>query len=80
MTAALLDEVILSICLPRWLKVARVIGDADHDPRLANMDAEDRMDAVAERITALVKDGKLEAAGDLEQWRFSEIRLIETSA
>lgn len=79
MRDALLDEVILSLCLPRWLKVARVIGDADQDARLAGIDTEDRMDAIAERIAALVDDGKLEAAGDLEQWRFSEVRLPEAS-
>ena len=80
MTAALLDEVILSLCLPRWQKVARVIGDADRDERLASINSEERMDAIAERIATLVGTGKLDANGDLEQWRASEIRLTEASA
>ncbi|PTT93219.1 hypothetical protein DBR42_00370 [Pelomonas sp. HMWF004] len=79
MTVAVLDEVILSLCSAHWLKVARVIADADRDPRLSQIDVEDRMDAVATRITALVNASKLEAVGHLEQWRFSEIRLAGAS-
>lgn len=80
MTLALLDEVILSLCQSSWLKVARIIGDADRDERLAGIDRDERMDAVADRIAALVDAGKLESNGDLDEWRLSEIRLIETSA
>jgi hypothetical protein len=33
------------------------------------------VDFIADRIKALVEAGKLESAGNLDRWRFSEIRL-----
>jgi hypothetical protein len=33
------------------------------------------VDFIADRIKALVKAKKLEAAGNLDRWRYSEIRL-----
>ena len=33
------------------------------------------VDFIADRIKALVKAGTLESAGNLDRWRFSEIRL-----
>jgi hypothetical protein len=32
-------------------------------------------DLIADRIKALVKAGRLESAGNLDRWRYSEIRL-----
>jgi hypothetical protein len=34
--------------------------------------------ALAARVAALVEAGKLEAQGDLKEWRFSEVRLPES--
>ncbi len=74
MSPDLVDQAILACCKPRFLKVARVVGDvaiALEVPR--DMDK----DFIADRIKALVKAERLESQGDLDRWRFSEIRLPE---
>ncbi len=74
MSPDLVDQAILVCCKPQFLKVARVVGDvaiALEVPR--DMDK----DFIADRIKALVKAERLESQGDLDQWRFSEIRLPE---
>jgi hypothetical protein len=43
------------------------------------MTTDEDYDAIAARITALVSSGKLEAQGDLANWRHSEVRLPATS-
>jgi XRE family transcriptional regulator, aerobic/anaerobic benzoate catabolism transcriptional regulator len=74
MSSELVDQAILACCKPQFLKVARVVGDvaiALEVPR--DMDK----DFIADRIKALVKAERLESRGDLDRWRFSEIRLPE---
>jgi Protein of unknown function len=78
-----IDQAILAACKPQFLKVARIIGDVanalnvstrveeSEDPR--GRDAE--FDFIADRIKALVKAKKLESAGNLGRWGWSEIRL-----
>jgi hypothetical protein len=80
------DQAILTCCKPRFLKVARIITDVTKAlqmplpmaERLYVDDASEEpteVDFIAARIKALVKAGILESAGDLDRWRFSEIRL-----
>jgi hypothetical protein len=82
MSPDLVDETILACCKPRFLKVARIIGDVvtalnvltraeePEDSRRRNAE-----DFIADRIRALVKAERLEAAGNLDRWGWSEIRL-----
>ena len=81
-----IDQAILTCCKPRFLKVARIITDVAKAlqmplpmaERLYVDDAPEEpteVDFIADRIKALVKAGTLESQGDLDQWRFSEIRL-----
>ena len=64
----------LAIARGRWRKVAMVIA------RIADQKGEDlpagddRYDLVAQRVEALVLDGRLMAQGDIKKWRFSEVR------
>ena len=37
-------------------------------------EGDDRYDLVAQRVEALVLDGRLMAQGDIKKWRFSEVR------
>jgi Protein of unknown function len=70
----LLDMLILSSASERWQKVARIVAlvsDRASD--------ETKLDAIADRIQALVDDGKLQAEGDLSRWRYSEVRLPQSS-
>lgn len=43
--------------------------------RCTGRDDEDFADAVVARLVELVERGRLEARGDLSNWRFSEVRL-----
>ena len=90
MSPELTDQTILACCKPRFLKVARIILDVAtalkvHIPmerilidvpetfeKPTGLD----VDFIADRIKALVKAKRLEAAGNLDLWRYSEIRLI----
>jgi hypothetical protein len=64
-----LDALFLAQANANWQKVAMVIAKA---MRSYEQWSEGR---VADRIDALVSAGKLESAGDIRRWRFSEVRL-----
>jgi hypothetical protein len=72
-----IDQVIFSMLseMAGWRKVAAVVS------RVADACANDLPDGdaanqtVAERIEALVGEGRLVAQGDIKNWRFSEVRL-----
>ena len=63
-----LDRAICAVARSRWLKAAFVIGTVEHQTGEAH-------DRIAERLSALVARGRLEAQGDLSMWRASEVRL-----
>ena len=76
MSAADLDQLLLSFCNRRWLKVARIAGktlDAIEE-RGTKLDGTfaDQIDA---RMAALVHGRLLEAEGNIKRWRYSEVRL-----
>lgn len=74
--AADLDQLLLSFCNRRWLKVARIAGKALDaiEKRGTKFDGTfaDRIDA---RMAALVESRQLEAKGNIQRWRYSEVRL-----
>jgi hypothetical protein len=70
-----IDGLILSTVVRQWRKVALIIGKVHTASR--NDAAETSDDAIADRIRALVDEGKLEAQGNLNRWRHSEVRLPE---
>ena len=77
-SAEQIDAFVLAAVRPKWLKVARIIGDvlkACERDDVANRDF-----FIARRIAALVAAGRLEAQGNLAKWHFSEVRLAELSA
>ena len=61
-------------CKPQFLKVARIVGDVAVALKVP-MDVDKSF--IADRIKALVKAERLESQGNLDRWRFSEIRLTE---
>jgi hypothetical protein len=71
-----IDQLLLSFCVDRWRKVARVIGQTMQalEERGVQFDRTiaDQIDA---RMAVLVGAGQLEAKGDIRKWRYSEIRL-----
>jgi len=78
MSPELVDEAILAHCRPRFLKVARVIHDAAK--ALEVVPTEANIHFIANRIKVLVKAERLESAGNLDLWGYSEIRLREKKA
>ena len=74
MTPDLVDQAILACCKPQFLKVARILGDVAVALKVP-IDVDRDLDFISDRIKALVKAGRLESQGDLDRWRYSEIRL-----
>jgi hypothetical protein len=74
MTPDLVDQAILACCKPQFLKVARILGDVAVALKVP-IDVDRDLDFISDRIKALVKAGRLKSQGDLDRWRYSEIRL-----
>jgi len=68
-----IDAVILSVVTSRLQKMAMVVGTALQRCKQLGLAISD--EALAARIQALAISGRLEGAGDLRKWRFSEVRL-----
>jgi hypothetical protein len=68
-----LDSIIFSFVRPRWMKTAKVLSDAYDRCLTLALPIDHQM--LAARIEALGDADRLEAAGDLRKWRYSEVRL-----
>jgi hypothetical protein len=85
MSPKLVDEAILASCVSHFRKVAAVIHRASQtlaspeDPPPEERDGAN-FKFIAKRIKALVKAEKLEGAGDLDRWAYSEVRLPQKKA
>jgi Protein of unknown function len=89
MSPELVDQTILACCQPRFIKVARIIHDVATTlsvpipvermfvdaPETSEKPSGLEVDFIADRIKALVAAERLESAGNLDRWRYSEIRL-----
>ena len=71
--AAQIDACILRFATERWKKVAMVAAKVlfETDPDMSDVDDFE----IAERVKILVDQGRLQAQGDLDNMRRSEIRL-----
>jgi len=67
-----IDQAILAAVGRQFLKVARIIAEVGD--RFGTRDDE-FYERVAIRIAALVVEKRLQSAGDITRWRYSEIRL-----
>jgi hypothetical protein len=71
--SSFLDEIILGMCSPRLQKVAMIVAKS-----LDECEARSLLVTSQEiwgRIAFLVDSGRLEAFGDISNWRSSEVRL-----
>jgi Protein of unknown function len=67
-----IDVALLSFCKEHWQKVAKIIGNS-----LLTFDARSvrvRAHAIDLRMATLVRNGRLEAKGNISEWRYSEVR------
>ena len=69
----LLDEQILRFATERWRKVAMIVGSVLFDPNIEKLPLSDS--DIANRVGELVAAGHLEARGDVQNIRYSEVRL-----
>jgi hypothetical protein len=70
---AKLDQTILSVSLPQWRKVALILAKSHR--QLEDEGTRTSLEDLAARIEFLVREGRLEAQGDLLEWRYSEVRM-----
>ena len=70
-----LDTALLACLTQRWMKVASVLGRAAEVPGLGYQPGTEDYDVLALRLGELVASGAVEARGDLNHWRLSEVRL-----
>src|ERR1700760_3833213 len=70
---AIIDDGLLAECGPSWRKVARIVSGALD--KLPDDLADVPVGFFARRVKALVDAGRLEAQGNLDFIRFSEVRL-----
>jgi cAMP phosphodiesterase len=68
-----IDQLILAVAKPKWLKVAMVIVKVQKIAEKTDFKISDG--ALAARISALCTDGRLESQGNLSKWRYSEVRI-----
>jgi hypothetical protein len=69
-----IDDAVLAVAQASWKKVALIIVETasqlgDRFPR-----TDEGCDLIAGRIDALIRDGRLEARGNTNKWRTSEVR------
>jgi hypothetical protein len=75
-SAAVVDRLILSFCDTRRRKVARIIGQTyDALERRGIVIVGGIAKLMDARMAALVRNGKLEATGNIKRWGYSEVRL-----
>ena len=72
-SAADLDQIIFSVMTSRLQKTAMVIVKALE--RCKELDLPINAEIVGARLGALDESGRIEGAGDLRKWRYSEVRL-----
>jgi Protein of unknown function len=68
-----LDRIIFSAMTSRLQKTAMVIVKTLQQCEQLNLPID--ADIVGARLAALAKSGRIERAGDLRKWRYSEVRL-----
>ena len=68
-----IDELILQFTADRWQKVAMVVATVLLDGGKEMDEVNDY--EVADRVKVLASEGRIESRGDLDEMRYSEIRL-----
>lgn len=79
MNHAQIDDAILSVTPDRWAKVAFVIAMVDETFR-NHLQENVELDSIAQRIEALIQDGRLAVQGNVKKWRYSEVRKVDHPA
>jgi hypothetical protein len=78
MDTARIEEAILSAVGERWKKVAMVIAKVSEAMGTELPTEDERYELISDHIEALVRAGRLEAQGNTKNWRFSEVRRLDS--
>jgi hypothetical protein len=78
MDSARIEEAILSAVGERWKKVAMVIAKVSDAMGTELPTGDERYEVISDRIEVLVRAGRLEAQGNTTNWRFSEVRRLDS--
>src|SRR5437763_2181975 len=74
-STAEIDRAILSAVSARWQKIAMIIVNALGVRHREAIESD--YEAVADRVEALIEQGKLQCRGDPKRWRHSEVRIAQ---
>ncbi len=80
MDTSRIEEAILSVVGERWKKVAMVIATVSEAMGTELPTGEKGYDVISDHIELLVREGRLEAQGNTKNWRFSEVRLLDSKS
>jgi Protein of unknown function len=69
-----IDDAVLAVAQASWKKVAMIIVETASTLGNSFPSTDEGCDSVANRIHALIRDGRLEARGNTDEWRTSEVR------
>lgn len=69
-----IDEAVLAVVEASWKKVAMIIAKTANELGGNLEEKDERYNMIASRIESLVLDGRLEAQGNIKNWRSSEVR------
>jgi len=69
-----IDDAVLAVAQASWKKVAMIIVEAASKLGSKFPCTDEGYELVANRIHALIRDGRLQARGDTYKWRSSEVR------
>src|SRR5260221_14545416 len=75
MSNSTIDDAILAVARPSWLKVARIVTDVTHGEGAGVPRNDVGFQAIPDRVEALVREKRLIAQGNLKKPRHSEVRL-----
>ena len=78
MNTSRIEEAILSAVGDCWTKVARVIAKVADALGTELPIGDGGYELISDRIELLVRAGRLEAQGNTKNWRFSEVRRLES--
>jgi hypothetical protein len=75
MNIVTIDSAILATASNDWQKFGMVIAKVSSSNRADFTEDEDDFELIAQRIEAMIDEGRLVAEGDAKNWRRSEVKL-----
>ncbi len=78
MNTSRIEDAIIFAVGDRWTKVARVIAKVADAMGGDLPSGDEGCEVISEHIEVLIRAGRLEAQGNTKNWRFSEVRRLDS--